>query len=467
MLRPNNIDTIVAQATPFGRGGVAVVRLSGPIIRSIMRALFGCELTPRQATYLPFKNSNGCLIDQGLAIFFEAPHSFTGEDILELQCHGSPVVVDLLLQHTLSLGARIARPGEFSERAFLNSKIDLTQAEAIADLIAATGTRAARLALQSLQGEFSKAIHAINKKIIALRTYIEAMIDFSEEDIELISDTAITEQLQRIITGLMQLTTGAKQGSLLREGITVVIMGEPNVGKSSLLNCLSEKEIAIVTETPGTTRDVLRDTILIAGIPTHIIDTAGIRESDDLVEQEGMRRAYQEIEKADLVIRVTDATTDIQNTTINNTCTLTILLEKAGIHPAPTHQNNCPIITIRNKIDLLSELPSLTQHENHICVALSAKTGVGVDLLKNAIQSHVGLHAQEEGLFLARRRHLDALSKTTTHITDALNQLQTTRSIVFIAEDLRLAQQSLNEITGEFTSDDLLGSIFSTFCIGK
>ncbi len=444
----SNLDTIAATATPPGRGGIAIVRVSGPQVRHIIHNITGCDLAPRHATYLPFRDAAFDLIDEGVAIYFPQPHSFTGEDVLELHGHGGPVVVDLLLQRILTLGARLARPGEFSERAFLNGKMDLAQAEAIADLINASSQQAARASIRSLQGEFSKQIHLLNEKIIQLRMFIEAAIDFADEEIDFLNDDTITQRINSILDDLTAMQNKAKQGSLLREGITAVIMGEPNVGKSSLLNALSGREVAIVTDIPGTTRDILRDHILIDGMPMHIIDTAGLRDSDDIVEQEGIRRAYREMEQADFVLYVVDATVHGWN-------------EMVFAHPA--HH----IIFVRNKIDLINESPSIQTDHNHVCISLSAKSGMGIDLLKQHIKTQVGFQSHIEGIYLARRRHLDALARAHIHILASLNQLMNTHAGELAAEDLRQAHLALCEITGEFTADDLLGRIFSSFCIGK
>lgn len=439
-------DTITAQATPPGRGGIAIIRVSGSKAQEIMQAVTGRVLSPREAVLLPFRGANGETIDEGIALFFPNPHSFTGEDVLELHGHGGPVVVDMLLQRILSLGARLARPGEFSERAFLNGKMDLTQAEAIADLIDASSQQAARLALRSLQGDFSKEIHKLNERIIYLRTYIEASIDFTDEEIDFLGDEKIRDGIQTIIEHLNAIQMNAKQGSFLREGITAVIAGEPNVGKSSLLNALSGKEVAIVTDIPGTTRDVLRDYILIDGMPMHIIDTAGLRESHDVVEQEGIRRAYREIEQADIVLSVESVTNKKMDT---------------------PHFDNKHVIHIRNKIDVTGETPSIKTDQDQTIISLSAKTGAGIDLLKQYIKSQVGFQGADSGIYLARRRHLDALVRATTHVKASLKQLNESASGELAAEDLRLAHLALCEITGEFTADDLLGRIFSSFCIGK
>lgn len=441
------IETITAQVTPPGRGGVAIVRVSGPLTTTIAAAILQQPLSPRVATYLPFHDADNSILDEGLALFFPNPHSFTGEDVLELQGHGGPLVVDLILQRVLQLGARLARPGEFSERAFLNGKMDLAQAEAVADLIDASSTQAARLALRSLQGEFSRAIHGLTEKIIHLRIYIEAAIDFTDEEIDFLGDDKLTQQMQQIITDLSLIQQNAKQGSFLREGITAVITGAPNVGKSSLLNQLSGKDLAIVTDVPGTTRDVLRDLVLIDDMPMHIVDTAGLRETVDVVEIEGMRRAHHEIAQADLVLYLQDAS------------------RPEAIVDLPILNDNCPVIIVRNKIDLMTESPSIAVTDKTI-ISISAKTGAGIGLLKSAIKRSVGYN-QVEGLYLARRRHLDALARAEVHVQAALVQLTVTKAGELAAEDLRLAQNAVSEITGEFTSDDLLGRIFSSFCIGK
>ncbi len=448
----NLSDTIVAAATPPGRGGVAIVRISGPLVNAVALELIKKIPQPRYATYTNFFDQSGNPIDEGIALYFPNPHSFTGEDILELHGHGGPAIVDCLIQRILTLGVRLARPGEFSERAFLNDKMDLAQAEAIADLIDAASEQAARNALRSLQGEFSKKIHALVEALIRLRMYVEAAIDFVEEEIDFLSGREVLNGLTTILSDLETIQASATQGSLLRDGITAVIAGQPNVGKSSLLNQLSGKDTAIVTDIPGTTRDVLREQILIDDMPMHIIDTAGLRESDDRVEKEGIRRARAEIIRADIVIFVTDASQDDE-------LFLSDFLEQVPEHAA--------VITVRNKIDLLNESPSLAKENQRTVVSLSAKEGLGIDLLKTHIKSCAGFNTHIESNFSARRRHLDALSRARNFLLNGQQQLTEHRAGELLAEDLRLAQNALNEITGEFSSDDLLGRIFGSFCIGK
>jgi tRNA modification GTPase len=441
----SSIDTIVAPATPLGRGGIAIVRISGPLVPDIIPKLLQKKLQPRVATYAVFLDEAQQPLDEGIAIYFPAPHSFTGEEVLELHGHGGLVLVDSLIKRLLTFGMRLARPGEFSERAFLNGKLDLAQAEAIADLIDASSQQAARSALRSLQGEFSKKIYALVEKIIHLRMYIEAAIDFAEEEIDFLADDKVLVQLHHALQQLQTLQTEAAQGSLLREGITAVIAGEPNVGKSTLLNQLSGKEVAIVTDIPGTTRDLLREQINIDGLPMHIIDTAGLRESADRVEQEGIRRARAEIDRADIVLLVIDASRP---------------QPAVASFALPEH---VPVVTIRNKIDLIQEVPRV----NGDIVSLSAHQGIGIDLLKNCIKTLVGFTMNTEGIFSARRRHLDALARAEQFLEKGYQQLTEHRAGELVAEDLRQAQLALNEITGEFTADDLLGRIFASFCIGK
>jgi tRNA modification GTPase len=444
------VDTIAAIATPPGRGGVAIVRLSGPKAYSIATSLNQNKtLKPRVVHYCSFYTSNKDLIDQGIILYFKAPHSFTGEDVVELHAHGSPVVLDRLMQETLQLGARLARPGEFSERAFLNDKMDLAQAEAIADLIQASSETSARMALKTLQGEFSKKINQLNQQIIYLRMYVEAAIDFPEEEIDFLNDGKVGTLLQSILNELESLRAQTNQGVLLREGLSLVIVGRPNAGKSTLINNLAGRDVAIVTEIAGTTRDVMREHILLDTIPLHIIDTAGLRESADLVEQEGIKRAWSEIKQADLILLLIDL----------NECLSSESLEQAIRQEI---SNTIPIITVYNKADLVIQNPKDTKQS----VAISAKSGQGIDNLKSLIKEKAG-YQPNEGQFLARRRHLDALNRANTLLINGQQQLKYHQAGELLAEDLRLAHQALAEITGEYTSDDLLGEIFSSFCIGK
>jgi len=447
----SNTETIAAIATPPGKGGVGIVRISGPKSRQVAEKILGKCPKVRNADYLSFRNEDHSVIDAGIALYFQKPHSFTGEDVLELQAHGGPVVLDMLLKRVLSLGVRMARAGEFSEQAFLNDKIDLAQAEAVADLIEADSEDAARAALRSLQGDFSRTVHDLVDKIIELRLYVEAALDFPEEEIDFISDGKVSGKLTDIEQALEQVFKSAKQGSLLREGMTLVIAGRPNAGKSSLLNQLAGRESAIVTDIPGTTRDVLREHIQLDGLPLHIIDTAGLRDSDDPVEQEGVRRAWQEIEQADrILLLVDDQHAESDHVEIENR-----LPEHIGV------------TRVFNKIDLSGRQPEIIEEEQEIDIALSAKTGVGMDLLKKHLKQCMGYEQSVEGHFMARRRHLDALNLADEHLTLARYNLEQTQAGELLAEELRLAQEALNEITGEFTSDDLLGRIFSSFCIGK
>ncbi|WP_369742968.1 tRNA uridine-5-carboxymethylaminomethyl(34) synthesis GTPase MnmE [Pseudidiomarina sp. PP-1MA] len=450
-------DTIVAQATPPGRGGVGIVRVSGPAARVVAERILGHCPVPRKAEYLPFKDLSGNLLDEGIALFFQGPHSFTGEDVLELQGHGGPILIDMIIKAILDFpDVRPARPGEFSERAFLNDKLDLTQAEAIADLIDTTSEQAAKAALQSLQGGFSHEIDQLVDQVIHLRMYVEAAIDFPEEEIDFLSDGKVSGDLEAIIDRLQQVMVQAKQGSLLREGMKVVIAGRPNAGKSSLLNALAGRESAIVTAIAGTTRDVLREHIQIDGMPLHIIDTAGLRESPDEVEQIGIARAWDEIRGADRVLFMVDAT------------------ETNAVHPADIWPeffaqlpDDLPYTVIRNKVDLNQEPVALEDIGGIPVLHLSAKTGHGVELLREHLKHCVGYQATSEGSFMARRRHLDALERARDHLLIGQEQLELNLAGELLAEELRLTQQHLNEITGEFTSDDLLGKIFSSFCIGK
>ncbi|WP_276898396.1 tRNA uridine-5-carboxymethylaminomethyl(34) synthesis GTPase MnmE [Frischella perrara] len=452
-----NLDTIVAQATPPGRGGVGIIRISGNQVKEVAQAILGKLPKPRYAEYLPFLDENGQVIDQGIALFFPNPHSFTGEDVLELQGHGGPIILDLLIKRILSIPAtRIARPGEFSERAFLNDKVDLAQAEAIADLIDASSEQAAKSAMSSLQGVFSNKINELVNLLINLRIFVEAAIDFPEEEIDFLSDGKIETQLKDVIKQLNDVRSEAKQGSLLREGMKIVIAGRPNAGKSSLLNALSGRDSAIVTDIAGTTRDVLREHIHIDGMPLHIIDTAGLRDAYDEVERIGIERAWVEIEQADRVLLMVDGTT---TTEINPEKLWPEFMQRL-----PSH---IPVTVIRNKADLTGETLGYSDVSQYSLIRLSARTGNGVDLLRDHLKQTMGFSATAEGGFLARRRHLQALEQAAKHLDNGLEQLITYHAGELLAEELRLAQESLSEITGSFTSDDLLGKIFGSFCIGK
>ena len=450
-------DTIVAQATPPGRGGVGILRISGPAAADVALGLLGKLPKPRTAEYLPFKDEQGAVLDQGIALWFPNPHSFTGEDVLELQGHGGPVILDLLLKRIVATAkVRIAKPGEFSERAFLNDKLDLAQAEAIADLIDASSEQAARSAVNSLQGMFSARVNLLVEALTHLRIYVEAAIDFPDEEIDFLSDGKIEAQLNSVIDELDTVRQEARQGSLLREGMKVVIAGRPNAGKSSLLNALAGREAAIVTDIAGTTRDVLREHIHIDGMPLHIIDTAGLREASDEVERIGIERAWQEIEQADCVLFMVDSTT-------------TDATDAAAIWPdfiarLPT---SIPVIVVRNKADITGETPGLSEVNNHLLIRLSAREGTGIDALRVHLKKSMGFAGNTEGGFIARRRHLEALELAGTHLLQGKTQLIDARAGELLAEELRMAQSALSEITGEFTSDDLLGRIFSSFCIGK
>ena len=450
-------DTIVAQATPIGRGGVGILRVSGPLASKVAEAVLGKTLTPRMANYLPFKDSNGETLDQGIALFFKAPNSFTGEDVLELQGHGGQVILDILLKRILEVeGVRIARAGEFSEQAFLNDKLDLAQAEAIADLIDATSEQAARSALKSLRGEFSNKINQLVDSVIYLRTYVEAAIDFPDEEIDFLADGKIEGHLNDIIQQLNGVRQDAKQGAILREGMKVVIAGRPNAGKSSLLNALAGREAAIVTDIAGTTRDVLREHIHIDGMPLHIIDTAGLREASDEVERIGIARAWEEIVQADQVLLMIDSTKQKVDEFKAEWAEFL-----AKLPP------NMPVTVIRNKVDLSGEPEGLEQLENFTLIRLSAQTKVGVDLLRDHLKKSMGYQSSTEGGFLARRRHLQALEEAAEHLARGHVQLTQFFAGELLAEELRMVQNALSEITGQFTSDDLLGNIFSSFCIGK
>ncbi len=449
---PSSGRTIAAIATPPGRGGIGVIRLSGPRVKTIAQGLLGEVPVPRRATLRAFLGADGEPIDTGLALYFQAPASFTGEDILELHAHGGPTVLDMLLARVLELGANLAEPGEFSRRAFLNDKLDLAQAEAIADLIDAGSTEAARAALRSMRGEFSDAVRSLTDAVIETRMHVEAAIDFPEEEIDFLADTQLKGRLDRALALCSQIAAEARQGALLREGMTVVIAGKPNAGKSSLLNKLAGYGAAIVTDIPGTTRDILRERIDIDGMPLHVLDTAGLREHADVVEAEGIRRARSAMLEADRILYVVDAAAKQAGAEID---------EELRALPS-----NVPVTIVINKIDLTG---AISRHEpsQPPRIHLSAATNAGIDLLREHLKECVGYQGAGAGTLSARRRHLDALARSQRHLMEAARHLVERRAGELMAEELRLAQQCLGEITGEFTSDDLLGRIFASFCIGK
>ncbi|NVJ51735.1 MAG: tRNA uridine-5-carboxymethylaminomethyl(34) synthesis GTPase MnmE [Gammaproteobacteria bacterium] len=452
----NNQDTIVALATPPGRGGVGIIRISGNNALVIAKSIVNTDLTPRHAHYLDFKLDNQEVVDQGIALYFPAPHSFTGEHVVELQGHGGPVVLDMLIRQLLKAGARMANPGEFSERAFLNDKIDLAQAEAIADLIDASSEQAAKSAIKSLQGEFSLKVNELVEKLIHLRLYVEAAIDFPEEEIDFLSDGKVLADLSEIQVFIKKLLSDAQQGAILRDGMSVVLAGRPNAGKSSILNALSGKDSAIVTDIPGTTRDVLKEHIQIDGMPLHIIDTAGLRQSTDQVEQIGIERAWKEIALADRLLLVVDASDDNFQAKINE-----VIAElKPQVDQLP------PITILKNKCDLVELAPSI-QTDDVPIIQMSAREQQGIDILKQHLKDLMGFASDQESTFIARRRHIDAIERAQQHVDDAHFQLVENNAGELVAEELRLAQHALSEITGEFSADDLLGRIFSSFCIGK
>jgi tRNA modification GTPase len=443
-------DTIAAVATAPGRGGIGIVRVSGPDCRHIAVALLGRAPAPRTAELHRFREAAGEPIDEGIALYFPAPASFTGEDVLELQGHGGPVVMDLLLRRVLELGARAAGPGEFTQRAFLNDKLDLAQAEAVADLIDSGSAQAARAALRSLQGEFSSQVHDVAESVLELRMWVEAAIDFPEEEVDFLGDRALGARLEFIRRRFAELAETARQGTLLRDGLTIVIAGRPNAGKSSLLNRLAGYDAAIVTPVPGTTRDVLRERIEIDGLPLHVLDTAGLREAPDEVEAEGIRRAHRELERADRVLFVVDAADPDAVAGI-----------ATDLGALPT---DAPRTVVFNKIDRIGGVPSVEPDD---LVYLSAATGAGLDLLREHLKDCVGFHPSGVGVLSARARHVDALRRARAHVEEAHRLLTARHAGELVAQELTDAQKALGEITGEVTSDDLLGRIFASFCIGK
>jgi tRNA modification GTPase len=444
-----NKDTIAAIATASGAGGIGVVRVSGALSQSIATQILNHCPAPRHATYLPFYDANQDLIDRGIAIFYQNPHSYTGEDVLELQAHGGTALMQILLARCIALGARQAEPGEFTRRAYLNDKIDLAQAEAVADVINASTAEAARSAVRSLSGEFSNSINLVLAKLINLRMYIEACLDFPEEEIDFITQGNVAEKLDAIATELKYVFLKAKQGSLLREGLHVILIGQPNVGKSSLMNQLSGEEVAIVTPIAGTTRDAIKNIIQINGLPLHMIDTAGLRETNDAVEKIGIERTYRALENAQVALLLLDAAHGIGD---NEKSILTRLPQEIGK------------IWVHNKIDSTNESAKIVEINGEQHIYLSAKTGEGVELLKQQLLNTVGYQQNAEGVYMARARHLEALKQVDEYLKSAKKNMNQAE---LIAEDLRLTQEALGSITGEFTPDDLLGEIFSKFCIGK
>ena len=443
------IDTICALATAIGQSGIGVIRVSGPLSKVISKKILQKKLKPRHAFYGAFYDNEGNTIDKGVAIYFPGPNSYTGEDVVEFQGHGGMSVMRKLLEIALFLGARLSEPGEFSKRAFLNGKMDLVQAEAVQDLIQSSSEESALSAVRSLTGEFSDRINHLLTELTSLRVFVEATIDFSDEEIDFLESHQVSTKLKNLKDLLKNILVSANQGAILRDGLHVAIAGKPNAGKSSLLNALTKQPSAIVTDIAGTTRDVLKETIHIDGMPLHIIDTAGLHNSDDIIEQEGIKRAYTEINNADVVLLVFDTKDNLPDFSI-----------------LPDLVKNKPIICIRNKVDLSNTKSEINKLGTQLEVSLSAKNGDGVDLLRKTLAEFAGLNSNGEGVFLARKRHIDSIDQTLIYINSALEQLEGGASEL-VAEDLRQAGMSLGQITGEFSSDDLLGEIFSSFCIGK
>lgn len=444
-----NQETIAAIATASGAGGIGIVRVSGPLSQAIAQAVLGHCPAPRYAAYLDFKDTDGQLIDRGIAIYYPNPHSYTGEDVLELQAHGGTALMQILLARCIALGARQAMPGEFTRRAYLNDKLDLAQAEAVADVINAATQEAAKSAVRSLSGAFSNAIHNLLAQLTELRMYVEACLDFPEEEIDFISQGRVAEKIHLIQDALAFVFNQAKQGALLRDGIQVVLIGQPNVGKSSLMNALAGEEVAIVTPIAGTTRDTIKSAIQINGVPLHVIDTAGLRETEDEVEKFGIARTWRATETANIALLLIDSTHGITET------------EKSILDRLPQEITK---IWVHNKIDVSRETSRMEDRDEENHVFLSAKTGEGLNFLKEVLLSKAGFKVVGEGVFMARARHLNALEAVNAHLAVAARQMH---SAELVAEELRLAQTSLSTITGEFTPDDLLGEIFSKFCIGK
>lgn len=453
-----NTETICAVATPPGNGGLGIVRVSGSAVPVIAKALIGRLPRARYATLTEFVDERGTVIDTGIALYFPAPHSFTGEDVLELQGHGGRYVLQSILQRVMALGARPARPGEFTERAYLNDKLDLVQAEAIADLIESGSEAAARAAQRSLQGAFSRQVQTLQEELTSLRVFVEAAIDFPDEEIDFLAESDVSGRIHHVEHRVSEVLTQARQGRLLRDGIVLAIIGRPNAGKSSLLNALSGEESAIVTEIPGTTRDVLKEQIDLDGLPVHILDTAGIRDTSDVIEAEGVRRARQTLVSADIVLLIQDASVS----------------EEPDRVLRSEIPEGIPTIVVENKVDLLPTQgkgepaqPDGVQPLRDRRVRISARTGQGMDLLRQIIREAVGASDQTEGSFSARQRHVDALKRAGSHLSAGYDAMEKQQAGELLAEELRLAQQALGEITGEMLPDDLLGEIFSSFCIGK
>jgi len=442
-------DTICALATAYGQSGIGVIRVTGPLSKSISKKILHQDLQPRYAYYGSFFDNDNNLIDKGVAIAFPGPNSYTGEDVVEFQGHGGVSVIRKLLATIISLDVRVAEPGEFTKRAFLNGKMDLVQAEAVQDLIQSSSEESALSAVRSLTGEFSEKINQILSELIALRVFVEATIDFSDEEIDFLESHEVSSKLYSLKVTLLNILESANQGAILRDGIHVAIAGKPNAGKSSLLNSLTKQPSAIVTDVAGTTRDVLKETIQIDGMPIHIIDTAGLHNSDNIIEQEGIRRAHTEINNADVVLLVYDAS--------DKSVDLSIL---------PESVKDKPKIVIKNKIDLTGSKTGIQKIQNNPEISISAKNGDGINIVRKALADFAGLNSNTEGVFLARKRHIIAINETLSFINSAISQLDGGASEL-VAEDLRQAGMHLGQITGEFSSDDLLGQIFSSFCIGK
>jgi len=442
-------DTICALATAYGQSGIGVIRVTGPLSKSISKKILHQDLQPRYAYYGSFFDNDNNLIDKGVAIAFPGPNSYTGEDVVEFQGHGGVSVIRKLLETIISLDVRVAEPGEFTKRAFLNGKMDLVQAEAVQDLIQSSSEESALSAVRSLTGEFSEKINQILSELIALRVFVEATIDFSDEEIDFLESHEVSSKLYSLKLTLLNILESANQGAILRDGIHVAIAGKPNAGKSSLLNSLTKQPSAIVTDVAGTTRDVLKETIQIDGMPIHIIDTAGLHNSDNIIEQEGIRRAHTEINNADVVLLVYDAS--------DKSVDLSIL---------PESVKDKPKIVIKNKIDLTGSKTGIQKIQNNSEISISAKNGDGINIVRKALADFAGLNSNTEGVFLARKRHIIAINETLSFINSAISQLDGGASEL-VAEDLRQAGMHLGQITGEFSSDDLLGQIFSSFCIGK